>query len=204
MAKTATTKKGAATKAAPAEQVEKDSAAPAAESTSPPDADVPAADAADAPVAADPAAAETETTAPAEVADVDGDATDAEGNAPAAGGDAEVDALNTAAAVEALAGVDPEAAAEVADVGVDTAATLADGEPATLAFPLRVRVTNNTRMPVQLAVVALDLPAADSKTITVAGQREFDAMQADLQCLRNLNGFPEDAFEVEPLSEDDE
>jgi len=188
MAKTATTKKGAAAKAAPAEQVEKDSAAPAAEPTSPPNADVPAADAADAPVAADPAAAETDGPATAEAAD----------------GDAELDALNTEAAVEALAETDPEAAAEVAAVGVDTAATLADGGAAELAFPVRVCVTNNTRMPVQLAVVALDLPAADSKTITVAGQREFDAMQADLQCLRNLNGFPEDAFEVEPLSEDDE
>lgn len=174
-------KKQGAAAAAPTEQAGKDAAASAAVPAPSPETSVPAADATDAPAAAEAAAADT----------------------PAA--DAELDALNTASAVEQLEQTDPQAAAEVAAVGVDTAATLADEHAGELAFPLRVRVTNNTRMPVQLAVVALYLGAAPSaQTVTVQGRSEYDAMLADLSSLRALNGFDTDAFVVEPLTEEDE
>lgn len=185
-------KKTGAAAAAPTEQAGKDAAASAAVPAPSPETSVPADDATDAPAAADPVAADT--------------APDEAGESTAeAGGDAELDALNTANVVELLEQTDPQAAAEVAAVGVDTAATVADRGGDALAFPLRVRVTNRTRMPVQLAVVPLDLRAApDAQTVTVPGQREYDAMLTDLSSLRALNGFDEDAFVVEPLTEEDE
>lgn len=191
MAKTSTKKKGAAEQAAPAEKVEQEVVAPATASA--PSPDVEAAPAVDAPAAAEQAAAETDDA-------VASPATDANVDAPA---DESADAVNTAAVVEALAEVDPEAAAEVAAVGVDTAATLEGADEP--VFPIRVRVTNHTRMPVQTAAVPISLgPAPSHAVVVISGQREYDSLTSDLESLRVLNGFGDDAFVIEALTEDDE
>lgn len=71
-------------------------------------------------------------------------------------------------------------------------------------YPQRLRVTNNTRMPVQVVVVPLQLgPAPSFADVTVHGEREHEALLSDLDALRALNGFDGNAFEVNPITEDD-
>lgn len=72
-------------------------------------------------------------------------------------------------------------------------------------YPKRIRITNNTRMPIQIAVVPLAVgPAPASSVVTVPGEREYDAMMADLKALRELNGFDDEAFKVEAIPDEDD
>jgi hypothetical protein len=81
----------------------------------------------------------------------------------------------------------------------------AGSEPGPSEYPKRVRVTNCTRMPIQIAVVPLAVgPAPASSVITVPGEREYAAMLADLNALRELNGFDDDAFKVETIPDEDD
>lgn len=156
----------------------------------------------------------------ADAVDTAGDET-ASGDAPAhfssAGGEshlagdaASVDEVNTAQAISHA----PEAAGEIlAGGGVDTSATLASiddvgDEPGVwqgqyLEYPILARVTNNTRMPVQMTAVPLGLNAAPhSEEVVIPTQGHHESLLADLAALRALNDFAEDAFVVEVLQED--
>lgn len=113
---------------------------------------------------------------------------------------AAADAAALDAANAALVGeVTPAAGA---DDGIDTAATIADQDApsagTTLGFPLRARVTNNTRMPVQVPALHLDLPASGEATITIYSEGDFKTLHSDLTALFSLNGFRENAFTVSP------
>lgn len=68
----------------------------------------------------------------------------------------------------------------------------------TIGFPLRARVKNNTRMPVQVPALHLDLPASGEATITLYSEGDFKTLYSDLTALFSLNGFGEDAFSVSP------
>lgn len=204
MAKTA--KKGAAA-AAPNETAAKDAAASAAVS-------VPASNAApkadQAAPAADPDAAAA-TATDGQVSDQAPDEVTTE--APADAG-AELDAANTAQVIDQA----PEAAEEIlAGGGVDTAATVEQGGEIAdeteqeddsgeeIAYPARARVTNNTRMPIQMTAVPLWLgPAPDYVDVVIPGKGEHDSLLFDLEAVRKLNGFGVDAFVVEVLTEESE
>lgn len=67
------------------------------------------------------------------------------------------------------------------------------------SYPCQVQVTNNTRMPVEVPASGLALgPAPASTVITVQDQGSFTALLNDLDALRELNGFGEDAFTIAP------
>lgn len=151
---------------------------------------------------AEPQVAVAESTAPAP--EVAPDA----GGAPAA----DVASVETAAEVTASAPVAddapsapaPEDEGEPAPDDEETEEA-AGSEPGPSEYPKRVRVTNCTRMPIQIAVVPLAVgPAPASSVITVPGEREYAAMLADLRALRELNGFDDDAFKVETIPDEDD
>lgn len=109
----------------------------------------------------------------------------------------DLDALNTAEASAAA----PAAADEIAaGGGVDTAATVVpppEAPPPAVAYPQRVRVTNNTRMPVQVPALHLDLPAGPGHAdVTLYSGGDFQTLHGDLSALFALNGFGEDAFTI--------
>lgn len=123
---------------------------------------------------------------------------------------ADLDAQNTAAVIAQV----PDAAAEIlAAGGIDTAATFAaTGEEGSVAywlenagevdFPALVRVTNNTRMPVQIIVVPVALGASPSAEVAVAkSEGDFLSLLRDLDVIAQLNNFGPDAYSIEVLTE---
>lgn len=70
-----------------------------------------------------------------------------------------------------------------------------------IAFPARLCVTNNTRMPVQVPAVGLEMVANGSAEIVCLGEREYCALKNDLAALAEMNGFAADAFVVEVIGE---
>ena len=110
------------------------------------------------------------------------------------------DAAAPAAANTALVGEATPAAG--ADDGIDTVADTAAKDVPTAGpvtgFPLRARVRNNTRMPVQVPALNLDLPASGEATITIYSEGDFKTLHSDLTALFSLNGLGEDAFTVSP------
>lgn len=98
--------------------------------------------------------------------------------------------------VEPEAVVDPEAVVEPEAVVQNAIETESE-----IAFPARLCVTNNTRMPVQVPAVGLELVANGSAEIVCLGEREYCALKNDLAALAEMNGFAADAFVVEVIGE---
>lgn len=109
-----------------------------------------------------------------------------------------LDAASAPPVIEAA----PVADAAIVAAGGGTPAAIEDqGGPTTqptIGFPLRARVKNNTRMPVQVPALHLDLPASGEATITLYSEGDFKTLHSDLTALFSLNGFGEDAFSVSP------
>lgn len=123
-------------------------------------------------------------------------ASDVTQDAAAAGA---LDAANAPPVIE-TAPVDDPAIAAAGGSGAPAAIKDQDGPTTqpTIGFPLRARVKNNTRMPVQVPALHLDLPASGEATITIYSEGDFKTLHSDLTALFSLNGFGEDAFSVSP------
>lgn len=110
-------------------------------------------------------------------------------------------AAATAAAADAASA--PPISADQTKTGdsgtaADTVARDAPTAGPVTGFPLRARVRNNTRMPVQVPALNLDLPASGEATITIYSEGGFKTLHSELTALFSLNGLGEDAFAVGP------
>lgn len=115
--------------------------------------------------------------------------------------DAGSEATAAEVAAAAQADADAQAAANIAAAAASTAGDVGDAEE--LEFPARIRVTNNTRMPIQVPAVDLSVdasPAFGETTLNTRGA--YDTMLRDLEALRLLGGFSEGAFTVEFVTEE--
>lgn len=114
------------------------------------------------------------------------------GSAAAVKAEAEPEA-DAGAEAEAEPEPEPEAEAEAE----------AEGSDVELAFPLRVRVTNFTRMPVQVPWATLEVgPAPAYATTVVRSEQQLQSLCAELEVLAKLNGLGHEAFAVEPEKEE--
>ena len=151
------------------------------------------ADASEIPAAA-AVTATVDEVAPADAVSVAGDAT--QGDAPTLGASGP-----EAPEAPAVLSDDPPETPESKVGGSDAAGAdpepTAQGTPA-VAFPLLVRVANQTRMPVQVPAVHLDLPASGEATIIIYSEGDLKTLHSDLNALFSLNGFREDAFTISP------
>ena len=126
------------------------------------------------------------------------------GDTAAAQNGADLEVLNVTSASEAAqpatddAALDAASEAPVLAAPPAPAATIADQGSPSIGFPLRARITNKTRMPVQVPALHLDLPASGEATITLYSEGDFKTLHSDLTALFSLNGFGDDAFTVVP------
>jgi len=88
---------------------------------------------------------------------------------------------------------EPQTAADAALTQPQASDPVGDAE----TYPCQVRVTNNTRMPIQIPAVKLGIgPAPASAVIVLNTAADRAALVSDLETLRTLNGFADDAFQV--------
>ena len=64
------------------------------------------------------------------------------------------------------------------------------------AFPRTITVTSHCFMPVQVAVVYLNLPAYESRDVLVQSQDDLDKLKNDLASIATINGFDASVYEV--------